>query len=109
MNWNEWQDLIPDWFEMVYMLIFAGVFICYLIVKVIVKWVLSRQSIKLLTFMVSSLVFLVLLLSGIVMTVTLGVDLLQITLRCLAVFGCCLLVLHLFQYALQKTRKKRIS
>ncbi|GAA0613653.1 hypothetical protein GCM10009001_33620 [Virgibacillus siamensis] len=104
MNWSEWQEMIPSWFEMMYVFIFGGVFICYLFVKVVVKWVVSRHSIKLLSFMMSSLVFLVLLLSGIMMTVTLGVDLLQITLRCLAVFGCCLLVLHLLQYVLHKAR-----
>lgn len=104
MNWSTWLGIIPDWFDMVYVFIFVGVLICYLIVKVMVKWIVSCQSIKLLSFMMSSLVFLVLLLSSIIMTVTPGMDLLQITLRCLAAFGCCLLILHLFQYIFYKSK-----
>ncbi|WP_174613090.1 hypothetical protein [Virgibacillus ihumii] len=104
MDWSVWQEMVPGWFDVVYVIIFAAVFICYLFVKVIVKWVISRQSIKLLSFLISSLVFLVLLLTGVIMTVTLDVDLLQITLRCLAAFGCCLLVLHVLQYFFLKLR-----
>lgn len=109
MDWMGWQELIPSWFDMVYAGIFAGIFICYLIIRVVVKWVVSLQSIKLLTYMMSSLVFLVLFLLGIVFTAWLDVNLLEISLQCLAVFGCCLFLLHLMQYVYHKSRKKRLS
>ncbi|WP_077325877.1 hypothetical protein [Virgibacillus siamensis] len=107
MNWTNWQAQIPDWLDLQYVILLSGILICYIIVRIGVKWVLSKQSIKLLTYLMSSMACLVIFLFGTVLSARLDVYLLESTLHCLAVFGGFLFMLHIIQYLFRKSRNKR--
>ena len=73
-----------------YILIFIGVVISYFIVRPFITWLVTLQLINLLSYIIGSLVFLVLLVLAMVSVEELNhllVNFIKIALQCLAVFG----------------------
>ncbi|WP_164669202.1 hypothetical protein [Virgibacillus doumboii] len=101
-DWLNLNHLIP----MEYVYIFIGMIIIYLILRPFVNWVVSVQSVKLLNYVVSSLVFLVVFLLVFVLASIADLQLFEILLQCLAIFGGCLILIHTIQYMLRKNKKR---
>ncbi|SDQ65179.1 hypothetical protein SAMN05216232_2941 [Virgibacillus subterraneus] len=96
--------LLPTGVRVEYVYIFIGIIIIYLMVHPFVNWVVSMQSTILLTYVMSSLAFLVLFLLGIILTTVLNLTLFAMTLQCLAIFGGCLIIIHTLQHIFRKNK-----
>lgn len=107
VDWKVIQDSLLKWLDVDYILILAGILICYVVAKSFINWVISIQSVKLLTYLVSSMAFLVFFLMVAVITTVLNIKLLVVILQCLAIFGCCLFITHMLQYVFRKKGNKK--
>ncbi len=67
-----------------YVYIFIAIIAVYLIIRPVTRWAVTTKTTKFLNYMVSSLVMLVLILSGIVLTTVFDKVLLSAVMHCLA-------------------------
>ncbi|TMN23428.1 hypothetical protein [Lentibacillus cibarius] len=101
-------ELITFWREIdaAYMYITLVIIVVYLLIRPVVNWVVLTRTTKLLNYIVSSLLILVLFLSGIVLTTIFDRVLLATVMHCLALFGFFLTVIHIGQQFFRKKRKR---
>src|SRR5690625_883472 len=83
-----------------YLLIFSIMIISYLFIRPLITWFVTLQSIRLLSYLFSSLSVLLLIF---IVTFSIEelnhllINLFKVTLHCLAIFGCGLAIIHVFQ------------
>lgn len=104
MNIN--KLLIPIGIEAEYIYIFIGMVVIYFLVRPFVIWVISVQSVNLLNYIISSLVFFAFSLFVFVLTSISDLQIMENLLQCSAIFGGCLLIIHLIQYTFRKNKKR---
>lgn len=88
-----------------FILIFLGIIVSYAVIKPIITWFVALQSIRLLSYLTSGLIvimifFLIVLFIGKLPDVLFS--LLKITLQCLAVWGIAIILHHSFQQVVKK-------
>ncbi|GAA0446252.1 hypothetical protein GCM10008983_25100 [Lentibacillus halophilus] len=103
------EELDSLWNELnkTYIYIFIALMALYTIIRPMIKWAVMVKTTKFLNYILSSLLLLVLILSGIVLTAFLDKMILAVVLNCLALFGLMLIVIHTVEY-LFRNRKKRV-
>jgi len=89
-----------------YIVIFSLVFICYLIIRPFITWFVTLKSIRLLSYIFSSLLILLVILIAKLSIDELNdllVSLVKISLHCLALFGFSLVIFNVFQRIMKRT------
>ena len=89
-----------------YILIFIGIIISYLLVRPFITWFVTLKSTRLLSYIISSLIILLILFiatNSIEELNHLLFNIFRVGLQCLAVFGVLLLMFHGFQRINRKT------
>ncbi|WP_010530376.1 hypothetical protein [Lentibacillus jeotgali] len=104
---SETMQTFSEQLNPAYILMIIGITAVYVIIRPFIKWVVVTKSVKLLNYVMSSLLVLVILLGGIVLTAVFQLPLLEVTLHSLAVFGGCLGIIHLLVHAF-RNKKKRV-
>lgn len=99
-------DLLPEQMDVTYIFVFTGIAAVYFLIRPLIRWIVVSKSVTLLNYVMSSLLILVFLLGGMVLTTVFQLPLLEVALRSIAVFGGSLGIIHLFQYIF-RNRKKR--
>ncbi|QKY68896.1 hypothetical protein [Lentibacillus sp. CBA3610] len=108
----DWYGLIESlslWWEQIdysYMLIFIGITVAYIAIRPFINWIVSSKSVKLLNYVMVSLLFLVFFLGGMILTTMFRLSLLEVTLHSLAAFGGCLIIVHGLQWFLVRKKKR---
>lgn len=88
-----------------YFIILLGILIIYFLIKSMIIWFLRFRAIRLLSFVVSSLVVFVITLTMIVFGEQFNVSIIKLFLQGLSFFGIGLLMYYLFSY-IKNTLKK---
>ena len=87
-----------------YIIVFIGILISYLLVRPFITWFVTLRSIRLLSYIISSLIVFVLLLYVTPFIGGLNLFLFKVVLQCLAVFGVVLFLFHAFKNINKKTQ-----
>jgi|SRR5699024_3812118 len=113
MNLLDWLgtmrtgNLSWEQIDLTYFYIIVVIMAVYFLIRPLIKWIVVTQSVKLLNYVMCSLLVLVFLLGGMVLTAVFRLILLEAVLQSLAVFGVCLGMVHLMQYIF-RSKKKRV-
>lgn len=99
-------NIIEDY--VFYIIISIAILLSYLVVKPFVNWFIILQSVQLLSYLMSSLIIMILLL--LIMFQFDGMDqsiinILKVGFHCLAIFGVLLLLYRLYQRVIKKSEK----
>lgn len=89
-----------------FFLVFIGVLICYFLIEPIIIWIVALQSTKLLSYIVTSLVVIVLFFISMLFTNQLEeiiFSLLKVVLQCLASLGIVLILIRSIQSLMRRT------
>jgi len=100
-------QMLPEQINPAYIFIMIGITAIYILIHPFIKWIVVSKSVKLLNYVMSSLLVLVFLLGGIMLTAVFEIPLLEVTLHSLAFFGGCLGVIHLLLQTF-RNKKKRV-
>lgn len=109
LNWQGLIDfgaLLPKSIDLSYVFIFSGIVVTYMMIRPLVHWIVVSKSITLLNYVIVSLLFLVFLLGGIVLTAILRLSLLEVALHSLAAFGVCLVMSYIIQFIFRRKVKR---
>lgn len=90
-----------------YLVILIFLMICYVLLKPFVLWILTTQSIRLLGYLLSSLIVLIAMLTAKMLMKeldTLVISLLKVTLHCFSLFGIGLLIVSSIQKLVGKSK-----
>ncbi|RYG74011.1 hypothetical protein EU245_03850 [Lentibacillus lipolyticus] len=97
-----WKEI-----DAAYIYIFITILAVYLMIRPITKWAITFRTTTFLNYMMSSLLMLVLILSGILLTTLFDTVILVAVMQCLALFGLILAVVHICQQIV-RNKKKRV-
>ncbi|SFB35348.1 hypothetical protein SAMN04488072_11836 [Lentibacillus halodurans] len=108
MDWPELTHLsvlLPERIDFSYIFIFTGIVVTYILIRPLINWIVTTKSVKLLSYIMTSLLILLLFLGGIVLTAVFQLPLLEVTLRSLAIFGGYLVIVHFIQFILRSKKR----
>lgn len=92
-----------------YIIVVGAICVIYIVISPLIRWLVSLYSIRLLSYIVSSLFIVTLILIGVYVRDDLEgtfFSILELTLQCLSFFGMVLLVSHLFKHVMYKNKQK---
>jgi len=92
-----------------YIIVMSAICVIYIVISPFIRWLVSLYSIRLLSYIVSSLFIVTMILVGVYVRDDLGgtlFSILELTLQCLSFFGIVLLVSHIFKHVMYKSKQK---
>ncbi|MFC4556936.1 hypothetical protein ACFO3D_01780 [Virgibacillus kekensis] len=90
-------EYLPDVIKAEHIYLLAGAFLSYILIRPLLKWIVSMKSYYLLYYMFVSMVLLVIYLFGTVITGQLNVWMLSVMLQSLSAFGGVLVLYYIIR------------